>query len=222
MNNNELMKLIEKVAYKHDKWQVFLNFLELSAISIVNGFDLTNFKEREQRYVEIVSKYNAEEQGLFPKMLGELVNMMENSSSNMQVEDILGKMFCELKSNKNDKSQYFTPQSVANMMGELIGFNEYDIINKGFLEIYDSCCGSAVMSLGTANVMLSKKYNYRKQLLVLATDIDIKCVHMAYIQLSLYGIPAVVIHRDELLMKEFSRWYTPIYVLDGWGNKSHF
>jgi hypothetical protein len=32
---------------------------------------------------------------------------------------------------------------------------------------------------------------------------------MAYIQLSLYGIPAMVIHGNTLTMEEWDRWYTP-------------
>lgn len=32
---------------------------------------------------------------------------------------------------------------------------------------------------------------------------------MAYIQLCLYQIPAVVIHCNTLTMEEWSRWYTP-------------
>ena len=45
-------------------------------------------------------------------------------------------------------------------------------------------------------------------------DIDSKCVHMAYIQLSLYGIPAVVVHGDTLSLKTWSTWITPIYLLN--------
>ncbi len=39
---------------------------------------------------------------------------------------------------------------------------------------------------------------------------------MAYIQLSLYGIPAVVIHANTLSAEEWSRWYTPVYIIEGW------
>jgi len=40
---------------------------------------------------------------------------------------------------------------------------------------------------------------------------------MAYVQLSLYGIPAVVIHGNTLTLDEWSHWYTPLYILHGWG-----
>lgn len=45
-----------------------------------------------------------------------------------------------------------------------------------------------------------------------AQDIDIRRVWMAYIQLSLYGIPAMVIHGNTLTMEEWDRWYT-LYAL---------
>lgn len=45
---------------------------------------------------------------------------------------------------------------------------------------------------------------------------DITCVQMTYIQLSLYGIPAVVIRGDVLTLKEYDRWYTPAYLLGKW------
>jgi len=50
----------------------------------------------------------------------------------------------------------------------------------------------------------------------LGEDLDIHCVLMAYIQLSLYGIPAVVLHGNTITTEEFDRWYTPIYILDRW------
>lgn len=64
--------------------------------------------------------------------------------------------------------------------------------------------------------MLDAELNYCTQLVITATDIDLKCVHMCYLQLSLYGIPAVVIHGNTLTLEEWSHWFTPIYVLHGW------
>ena len=39
---------------------------------------------------------------------------------------------------------------------------------------------------------------------------------MTYLQLSLYGIPAVVIHGNTITQEQWSIWYTPIYILDRW------
>ena len=45
-----LVKLIEQAAYQHSVWQVFSDFLEMSAISISNSIDPVHREERENRY----------------------------------------------------------------------------------------------------------------------------------------------------------------------------
>jgi hypothetical protein len=53
-------------------------------------------------------------------------------------------------------------------------------------------------------------------MLVEAIDLDIKAVHMCYLQLSLLGIPAIVRHGNSLSLEMFSDWITPMYVFGGW------
>ncbi|MBQ3255855.1 MAG: hypothetical protein IJA67_00365 [Oscillospiraceae bacterium] len=65
------------------------------------------------------------------------------------------------------------------------------------------------MLLGFAGVMKKPKYDYTEKMCAVATDIDLKCVHMVYIQLSLYGNPAVIIHGNALTVEEWSHWFTP-------------
>lgn len=77
-------------------------------------------------------------------------------------------------------------------------------------------CGSGSMILAYAEMMQKHGRNYCSELVVLAQDLDIHCVLMTYIQLSLYGIPAVVLHGNTITTEEFDRWYTPIYILDRW------
>jgi hypothetical protein len=115
------------------------------------------------------------------------------------------------------KGQFFTPQHICDFMGMVaLGENDPDINKKGFLSASEPCCGSGAMILGFAKAMQKNGYNFHKQMVITATDVDIKCVYMCYLQLSLYGIPAVVIHGNTLSMEEWSRWYTPVYMLDGW------
>jgi hypothetical protein len=59
-------------------------------------------------------------------------------------------------------------------------------------------------------------FNPCSQMVATAIDIDAKCAHMCYLQMSLYGIPAVIIHGNTLTCQEYSRWYTPVYLLNGW------
>jgi hypothetical protein len=54
---------------------------------------------------------------------------------------------------------------------------------------------------------------------VTAVDVDEKAAHMAYIQLSLLGVPAIVIHGNTLSLQEWSHWYTPAHIFAGWSMK---
>ena len=93
------------------------------------------------------------------------------------------------------------------------------IEKKGYITVCEPCIGSGGMILGAAKAMANQKLNYQTQMLVTGIDIDIKCVQMAYLQLSLLGIPAVIIHGNSLTDEEWSRWYTPAYIIGLWSVK---
>lgn len=214
----EIVKLIGELGYRHSTWQVFSDFVEMSAIAISNSVDWIHKQEREKRYLEIINIYQKSEQQLFPKMLGYLVNALEDSIAlEGGPTDILGQIFHELELHNKWKGQFFTPVNVCEAMGMItVGDKAQIIEEKGYLTVGEPCVGSGAMVLGFAKAMKSSGMNYCTKMVVTAQDIDLKCVHMAYLQFSLYGIPAVVIHGNTLTVEEWSRWYTPIYMVDGW------
>ena len=57
----KVMKAIQDIGYRHSNWQVFQDFLALSAISISNTVDWNNASKREAEYMEIIKRYNEEE-----------------------------------------------------------------------------------------------------------------------------------------------------------------
>lgn len=75
------------------------------------------------------------------------------------------------------------------------------------------------MLIAFAEAMRDMKLNYQTQLHVTARDLDIKAVHMSYVQLSLLGIPGVVIHGNTLLNECLSVWRTPMHVMGMWDIK---
>jgi len=228
MNRNpykeKILKTINKIGYAHSVWNVFSDFVELGALAIANSCadkKTTEWETREKQYLEIIGKYRPEEQKLFAEMFADLVFALEYELtwSNAPV-DILGALFHGLELHNKYKGQFFTPQHVCDMMGAIALGDSGDQINeKGYITLNEPCCGSGAMCLGFAKAMLDAEMNYCQQLVVLATDIDLKCVHMAYLQLSLYGIPAVVIHGNTLTLEEWSHWFTPIYIMYGWHKK---
>lgn len=90
------------------------------------------------------------------------------------------------------------------------------IKEKGFITVYEPATGGGSTIIGLALALKDKGYNYQKDMMVTAVDLDIKAVHMCYIQLSLLGIPAVVIHGNTLSIETFEEWKTPFYILHGW------
>lgn len=215
----ELCKIIRSFGYEYDISQIFSDFVECAAIAISNRIDILQRERREKRYIEIMKRYKKlENQQKFCEMFACLVNALEYSVKfGNGPDDILGNLFHELELHNKFKGQFFTPQNVSDMIGKMTA-GEYDkmIRENGYIKVMEPCCGSGVMVFSFAKAFKEQKYNYNTQMLVKAIDVDIKCVHMAYTQMSLYGIPGVVIHGNTLLQEEWSYWYTPVYLIDNW------
>lgn len=218
----KIIDFINKISYRHGAWQVFSDFVEMAAISISNSINIVDRNEREKRYLEIINNYDKKEQKIFPEIFAHLVNALEHEATVNGPTDVLGRIFHELELHNKWKGQFFTPVNICEAMGMMtVGDKKQFIEEKGFIRVAEPCVGSGAMVLGFAKAMQTNKMDYCSQMVVTATDLDLKCVHMAYIQLSLYGIPAVVIHGNTLTVEEWSRWYTPVYMLDGWMWKQH-
>ena len=220
-HSKSLVKLLEQVAYNKPISKVFADFVEMSAITIANSCTSHRDKkwdEREKCYLEIIHSYKKEHQLLFPEMFSHLVLELNKRESLVGPEDVLGQLYVEFELNEKRKAQMFTPQSVSDLMAFIsLGSDIREIIrDRGFLTMAEPACGSGVMVTSMCKAMAKHNLNYQTQLLVTATDIDIICVYMTYVQLSLYGVPAVVIHGDTLTLDEWSRWYTPLHILHGW------
>ena len=114
--------------------------------------------------------------------------------------------------------QYETPYTVSKFMAE-INFSELEIsqkiANNHLITLSEPCCGSGGMIIAFAETMKEHNFNYQKHLYVEAIDIDEMSFMMAYIQLTLLGIPAKVIHGDTLSLKFQQVLYTPFYFLSG-------
>lgn len=218
--SENLIKIIQSLGYTHSDWRVFNDFLELSSLAIANCFNngSTEWEKREKQYLEIIGKYSPVEQKLFTEMFANFAEALqyEITCAN-SLTDVLGSIFNKLELYNKCNGQFFTPQHICDMMGKIaLGENMSAVNEHGYISVCEPCCGSGAMVLGFARAMFDAKLNYNKQLIVTATDVDLKCVYMCYLQLSLYGIPAVVIHGNTITMEEWSHWVTPVYIINGW------
>lgn len=224
----ELCKCLQNVSNRFPIYQIFEDWLAMSSIAISNAVDFIQRDEREKRYFEIIRKYSKEEVNRFAECLGVLIDTLQKQFDTKGLTDILGQVFHALELHNKYHGQFFTPFHICEFMGRAViadggeaGNQVTNAINKkGFFTMCEPCVGSGGLVLGLAKAMEHDKLNYQQQLCVTAIDIDIKCVHMAYLQLSLFGIPAVVIHGNSLTVEQWSVWRTPAYILGFWESKT--
>lgn len=210
----EAIQLIENLTEngKRSSERVFNDFLILSACSYSNVFDRCHKEEREQRYLETIKVYEKEEIAVFPKILAAVSNAAVFYQNNGEIKDVLGYLYTKGHYYKKSLGQFFTPDHIALFMARIAGSDYKNLLEKReFISINEPTCGSGVMVLAFCQMMLEDKIDYSNRLLVNAWDIDETCALMAYLQYSIYGVPAIVTHGDTLAQKAYSQWVTPAY-----------
>lgn len=199
-------------------WQVFSDWVAIGALAISNIFDPTHLEERREELIAFEKQYSEDKIRRFLELfilLGELICRAFDAG---ELYDFLGEIYQELGLGNEKNGQFFTPHEIATFMGQITaeGLSSESIKEKGFVTVMEPASGSGSMILGFLNTCAERGVDYRTQCAVLAVDNDIRCVHMCYIQLALYGVPAVVQHGDSLSLKTWSRWYTPVHFLGEW------
>lgn len=207
MNKNNKIKriteIINDLGRKYSRSEIFADWVKMMALSIVNStcfYKDSTYEKREKEYLAIAKKYDEETFSCFSEMFALLVIAMEKER-----KDILGEIYMNLGLGKKGSGQVFTPFHVAGLMANLM-LTE-DISPKKPYTMSEPTCGSGVMVIALAKIMKERGINYIQCLRVVAQDIDWTAVYMTFVQLSLYGIDAVVIQGDALDQK--SAEYSP-------------
>lgn len=91
--------------------------------------------------------------------------------------------------------------------------------NKGFLQstklfgICRSGDSSGMLIAGLDVLYNDYNVNYTRNCFIDCSDIDARCVHMTYLQLSLAEVPAIIKHQDALSRKLWDVWKILAYIL---------
>ena len=204
----KIIKTFEYISGKYGKREVYCDFLEIAAISIRNQVDFIGWQKRENRYFELLDKYGKENFQKFAEILGELTILLNEDPAD-HLGNICG--YLGLLDSKW-RGQCFTPKHIAELLQRLTFEKETidaDIKRRGFITCLDPTVGGGSLLVASAKVMQEKGYNLN-QILYYGSDIDIKCVYMSYIQLSLIGACAEIDHCDALSGKMIGeKWRTP-------------
>ena len=211
------------VSERNRPWDIWKDFILMSACAISNAVDKSHYDEREKRYLKTIAKYTKEEQNLFPQLLAEMTVALDKNPE----QDFLGEVYMRLKLGSDALKQIFTPYHICQFMASatMNGLVE-QVEKKGYVTINDDCCGGGATLIAAANEArkeLAKVHlNFQNHVLFYAQDIEETVALMCYIQLSLLGVAGVVKVGNSLTnpIKNGDSletyWFTPIYFHEIW------
>jgi len=221
----DFLTAFDKFSYRYSKWEVWKDFLYLSAASMANVVKTADWEEREATYLSTIKKYPKEYQELFPELFGLVTLALEENPE----QDFLGTLYHRLHLEQEQKGQFFTPYHICEFMSEINfidGSTEDGFEEKDYITVSDPACGAGAMLVAFANMVKKHNMNYQKKVLFIAQDVDQTAALMCYIQLSLLGCSAVVIIGDSLAKPGFHPdndvWYTPMFYMNYWRFRDFF
>lgn len=206
MKHTELQKVVLSMAGRYSSYEIFTDWIEVSALAMANSTCIIHNKHwqtREEKYKTIMNKYTHEEQIKFCEMLAWFVKDIEENP-----RDVLGEAFMRGGMGADAAGQFFTPFNISLLMAEMSVENYKD----GEITLNEPSCGSGGGVIAIAVALKNKGINYQQVMKVVAQDLDWRCVYMCYLQLSYMGIDAICVQGDTLL-DPYREGYPPARVL---------
>ena len=190
------------------RWEVFSDFITLAA----NELDMARIRTPEniERSCKICAKYSGSDISNLHALFCLMVCALE-----AKFHDFLGAIFMELELGDDRNGQYFTPYHVQSLLARLLMPDVDETIRReGFVTVSDPASGAAGMIVAYAEYLLEAGYNPSEHLFGSCIDIDPIAADMAFIQLSLLGIPAEVVTGNTLTMQINRVRFTPVYYIN--------
>lgn len=193
-SKEELVKVIGSLSGKYSPYQIFSDFCKIFALAISNACAFQHdeiWQEREEAYKATISRYDEKEVMKLVDMMDLLIEAMGE-----EMTDTLGQIYMQSGAGNSATGQFFTPFHLSLATAE-VGVPK-DIPEDEIITMNEPSCGGGGMIIATARVLKERGINYQSRLRVVAQDLDWLAVYMTYIQLSLYGIDAIVCQGDTL------------------------
>lgn len=157
----ELVKKFEVFSSNgRSRWQVWSDWITMSAIAVSNATDQSHFDEREKQYLSIAGKYTRPEMEAFTEMLALLVMALEDNPE----QDFLGELYMCLGLGNDHAGQFFTPYHLCEFMSAVTTPAEefqQKIGDRGWVAACDPTCGAGALLVAFANECRKKGINYQ-------------------------------------------------------------
>lgn len=186
------MSIFNSLCGRHGRWEVWSDFIQLTAIDISNVTDKGNAPKRAADARNIAKKYSEDEIKRMAEMLMQMVYAIDENPD----QDFLGELYMTCELGNDHAGQFFTPYDVCRAMSE-ISFDPTRFEDKGFVSVNDCACGAGALLVSFANACKRHDINYQQKVMFVAQDIDYTVGLMCYIQLSVDDAKAGAGLRDQ-------------------------
>lgn len=195
----EFAKCLAAADYGMHSWDTMDCFLKAATGALRQGCRRAIFLPMDDAIEQEVIKAQKRVQN--PAKLSECLAILVQGLEEDQ-HDFLGSMLAELSQlDVSWKGQCFTPPALCTLMASMtMGDIEPDHDNR--LMLSEPCCGGGAMVIASSNVLKDRGFfpwNYYWT----CVDVDWRMFAISYIQLTLLGIPAGVIHGNTLSMEQW-------------------
>lgn len=218
-HERDIIKTLEKIDPSRtmpEKWRDLLTLASCAHKNAALPQHSDQWRANETRYMDVVERYKAknrrEDITGYAEALGALTMAVARTG-----DDTLGRLHMEIAPNTN-LGQFYTPYSVARLMARMsMGSLKEEQLEKlengsGYLDMSDCACGAGVMTLATIDEFKKQGVDPQKHLRAYLTDIDELACDMAFLNMALRGIPAVITHGNALSGEVYGRSMTAPYV----------
>ena len=188
----QLLKLLDETARRSavSRAVAFEDFLHMSVCCLSGG-------QMEEQYLATVAKHAKGKPGQrgcdsIAELFARSIEMMEQTHG--EIIDVLGDLF-QGSITYGENGQFFTPSSIARMMGQMTIADLSDEARSEKKSVYDPACGSGRMLLGVAEQC--------PHWLFVGKDTDLRCVRLTSLNLALRNLYGYVIHGNSLTNEEW-------------------
>lgn len=191
-------KIREATGYGLSPQEGIREFLHMAYLSLSNrcnqlrgrGLD----QDKEERYTRAAKKLEN------PEAMAHALAILLSDFQNHGATDFLGDVHAALGTLSPDAGQFFTPFELCKVMAEITTPDKPKPGER--LAFYEPCVGGGAIPIATHTALLERGFAPWEYYFVVG-DVDRKCFEMAYVQLTLAGIPAFIEHANALSLEKW-------------------
>lgn len=189
------VKALGSVSYSHRDTDVFRSFCTMAACAVSAG-------TREEEYLAEAKRWKPEELQRMAELFALLTEGMELAPFN----DLLGPVYMEIGQGKGQawSGEFYTPFELSRTIAQMT-IGDPDEVERWPITLLEPACGSGGMVLAAVEHIVQAG---RSPLDIRATCVDTSrtACDMCLINLTLWGIPAEVVHGNSISLETWGKW----------------